>query len=335
MSSIAPEQGRPTRGFVLTAFGGPEVLSLVEAPTRQPGPGEVLVDIEATGVNFGDTMIRRGEYLRDQPLSMAPGCEAVGHVSAVGSGVALRVGERVAAWVEAGGAYADRITLPAHRAYPVPDDLPAAAIVAVFLQGVTAWYALHLFGHLEAGETVLVHAAAGGLGGLGLQLAVLAGARVIGTASTREKRDDILAAGAVAALDSRDVDGLTTGVMAATDGAGCDMVLDGVGGPVFVPSLKGLGPRGRYVLAGSSSQEPAMLDARHLLPRNQTVCGFIVARIADDDPAEPSRALLHLCDLVRSGQLVPRYETRPLHEAPEVHRQMERRAVAGKIVLRP
>ncbi|MGH2761683.1 MAG: NADPH:quinone oxidoreductase family protein [Thermoleophilaceae bacterium] len=326
---------RPTRAFELDAFGGPEVLKLVERPTQPPGRGEMLVDVEAAGVNFGDVMIRRGEYLRDQPLSMAPGCEAVGRVALAGEGADIAPGTRVAAWVEAGGAYASRVIAPAGRVYPVPEDVPAAAIVAVFFQGTTADFALHRYGRLSSDETVLVHGAAGGVGGLAVQLAKHDGARVVATASSAEKREIAREHGADVVLDSADPDALLDRLMEATDGHGCDVVVDGVGGPMFEPSLRALAFGGRYVIAGSASQQPAMLDARRLLPRAQTVCGFILARISEEDPGEPARTLLRLCDLVREGALKPRCETLPLERAPEVHLSIENRTLAGKVVLNP
>lgn len=326
---------RPTRGFVLDAFGGPEVLRLAERPTRPPAAGEVLLDVEACGVNYGDTMIRRGEYLRDQPLSMAPGCEVVGHVAVAGDGGGAAPGTRVTGWVEAGGAYSDRVVVPAHRIYPVPEDLPAAAILAVFFQGTTAWYALHRYGRLQPGEWVLVHGASGGVGGLTVQLAKLAGAHVVATASTDAKRAVALELGADLALDSSAPEAITARVLDATAGRGCDVIVDGVGGALFTPSLRALGFRGRYVIAGSASQEPAMLDVRHLLPRTQTIVGFVLARITEEDPGEPARTLLHLCDLIRDGALRPRYETVPLEAAADVHRRIDERTLTGKVVLEP
>lgn len=330
-----PTLARPTRGFVLDGFGGPEVMRLAERETHAPSANEVLVDVEAAGVNFGDTMIRRGEYLRNQALSMAPGCEVVGRVALAGDGVNVAVGTRVAGWVEAGGAYANRVLVPGHRVFPVPDDLPPAAIVAVFFQGTTADYALHRYGRVKSGETVLVHGAAGGVGGIAVQLARIAEARVIATASTDDKRSLALEYGAAIALDSRDPDALTESVRAATDGKGCDVVVDGVGGPLFLPSLRALAIRGRYVIAGSASQQPATFDARHLLARTQTVCGFILAHITEDDPGEPTRSLLRLCALMRDGELQPRYEIVPLVDAPDAHRRLEERTIAGKVVLVP
>jgi len=326
---------RPTRGWVLDAFGGPDVMRLEERETAAPGPGEVLVDVEVAGVNYGDTMIRRGEYLRDQPLSMAPGCEVVGRVAMAGPGADVEPQTRVAGWIEAGGAYSDRAVVPAHRVYPVPEDVPAAAIVAVFFQGTTADYALHRYGRMQPGETVLVHGASGGVGGLAVQLAKLSGGRVVATASNEAKRQVAGDQGADVALDSSDPETLTERILEATEGHGCDVVIDGVGGALFKPSLKAMAFRGRYVIAGSASQEPAMLDVRHLLPRTQTIVGFILARISEEDPAEPGRCLLRLCDLVRDGKLRPRYEILPLEAAPEVHRRIEDRTLTGKVILEP
>jgi len=322
-----------TRSVILSAFGGPEVLAFTDGPTPQPGPGQVLVQTEVSGVNFGDTMTRRGEYLRNQPLTLAPGSEAVGRVVMTGEGAEHLLGRRVAAWIEDGGGYATHVLAASHRVYDVPEDLPAPQVAAVFLQGITAMYALHLFGRVRRGDTVLVHAAAGGVGILSVQLAVHAGAHVIGTASSQAKRDAARDAGAEITLDSRDVDGLKDAIRSATGGKGCDVVIDGVGGPVFGPSLAAMAVGGRYVVVGSASQSPGMLDSRHLLVRNQTVVGFIVAHVVDADPAEPQAALTLMCDLVRSGDVRPVVTTLPLEDVVEAHRLMESRDLVGKLVL--
>ena len=321
------------RRVVLASFGGPEVLSLEAMPALSPGPGELLIEVEVAGVNFGDTMIRRGEYLRDQPLSMGPGCEAVGRVIAAGPEVETEPGTRVAAFVEAGGAYADRVLAPAATTVAVPEDLPAAAIAAVFLQGTTAHWAIHRYGRTAAGETVLVHAAGGGVGGVAVQLAKLAGARVIATASSEEKREAARRLGADVALDASRPDELAAAVREASAGRGADVVVDGVGGPLFTPSLEALALNGRYVIAGSASQSPAEFDARRLLVRGQYVCGFMLARVVEVDPSEPGRTLLELCDLLRAGSLSPIVETMPLELAAEAHRRLDERRVTGKIVL--
>jgi NADPH:quinone reductase len=325
--------GADSRVFLLDRFGAPEVMRMIHRQTPAPGPGEVLVEVEVSGVNFADTMIRRGEYLRDQPLSMAPGSEVIGHVIASGAEAPIPTGTRVAGWIEAGGAYADHVLVPAHRAYPVPDDLPAGAIAAVFLQGTTAEYALHRYGRVRQGETVLVHAAAGGVGGLAVQLAKIAGADVIATASSAAKLEVARAHGADVLLDSSDLENLTARLLEASGGRGCDVILDGVGGPLFTPSLRALAFGGRYVILGAASQQPSPLDARRLLVRGQTICGYLLARLIEEDPAEPARALAHLCDLVRESRLHPRYELLALERAVEAHRRIEARGLTGKLVL--
>lgn len=323
----------PGRRVVLTEFGGPEVMRLEEAPIREPGARELLIEVEVAGVNFGDTMIRRGEYLRDQPLAMGPGCEAVGRVVAAGPGATTVPGSRVAAFVEEGGAYADRVIAPEAAAVVVPEDLPAALIAAVFLQGTTAHWAVHRYGRTAPGETVLVHAAGGGVGGIAVQLSKLAGARVVATASSDRKRAAAVRLGADVALDASEPGRLPAAVREATDGRGADVVVDGVGGPLFDPSLEALALNGRYVVAGAASQAPAMLDARHLLVRGQHVCGFMLARVMEIDPSEPGRTLLELCDLLRTGAIDAPVETMPLAEAAEAHRALDERRVTGKIVL--
>ena len=333
MTPIATVLARPTRAIVMDAFGGPEVLRLGERPTPAPREGELLVDVEVAGVNFADTMIRRGEYLRDQPLSMGPGAEVVGRVAATGPGTKLAVGTRVAGWLEGCNGYADRVIATERRAYPVPDDLPAAAIAACFLQGTTAYYGVHRFGRTQPGDTVLVHAAAGGVGGLAVQLAKIATATVVATASSAAKLEVAREHGADELVQTGDLDTLAERLLEATGGPGADVIVDGVAGPAFKPSLRALAVRGRYVLVGAASQLPAPLDVRHLLVRNQSVCGFILSHIVGEDPSEPSRALLHLCDLVRDGRLRPRYETLPLEQAAEAHRRIEARTLTGKIVL--
>jgi NADPH:quinone reductase len=319
--------------LVLDSWGPPEVMRVAERAAPSPGAGELLVGVEAAGVNFADTMIRRGEYLREQPRSLAPGSEVVGRVLATGAGVELALGTRVAGWVEAGGGYADHALVPAARAYAVPETLPAGAIAALFLQGTTAFYAVHRYGRARPGESVLVLAAGGGVGSLAVQLAKLAGARVLGAASSAAKREAARESGADETLDSSRPEGFAESVREASAGRGCDVVVDGVGGPLFAPSLRGLAFGGRYVIVGAASQSPSSFDARHLLVRGQSVCGFVLARVMEEDPTEPARALQELCALAADGSLHPRYEVLELEQAAEAHRRIEAREVTGKLVL--
>lgn len=320
----------------LAEFGPPEVLQLVKEPMPQPGDGEALIEVEVVGVNFGDTMVRRGTYRKDLgPADLAPGSEFIGRVVAlngpnVGDGL---IGRRVAAWTEMGGGYSDYAVVPARRVYPIPEDLPAGDCVALFFQGVTADYAVNRFGRVVSGDTVLVHAGAGGVGGLAIQLAASVGARVIATASTAAKRDIATAYGADLSLDSKSDATLLHELHSATDGAGCDVVIDGVGGPVFLPSLRALAIGGRYVMVGSVTQQPAVFDARHLLVRNQLVTGFILAHVADSEPDEPAATLWRLLEMLRTGKIKPRVTVMPLRNVVEAHRLLESRQTAGKLVL--
>lgn len=317
---------------VLERFGPPEVMRLVSEPLCAPGPSEVLVEVDAIGVNFADTIVRRGEYHRNQRLSFVPGFEAAGRVTATGPGVELAPGTPVAVFTENGGGYADHLVVPASRVYPVPDDISPVQVAGVFLQGVTAWYAVHRYGRVAAGEHVLVHAGAGGVGGLAIQLARLAGAIPIATASTEEKLRVARDNGAETALSS-DPATLVSLLRQATGDRGCDVVVDGVGGPLFESSLQTLAHGGRYVVVGSASQEPAILDVRRLMPRAQIVCGFIVARVAEQSPEEPAAALRTVCELLREEKLRLRLTVLSLDEAVQAHELIEGRRHTGKIVL--
>jgi len=310
-------------------FGPPEVMQLVREPLPEPSPGQVLVAVDAAGVNFADTLMRRGEYRRDQALPCTPGIEVAGRV--VSGDGAPAPGARVVAFLEDGGGYADHVLAPAHRVYPIPDDVDPVQAAAVFLQGVTAWYALHRFGRVREGDCVLVHAAGGGVGGLAVQLAALAGARVIATASSEEKLRLAQEHGAQALV--ADPAALTGEVRALAGGGGCDVVIDGVGGDLFAPSLAALAKGGRYVVVGAASQQPATLDVRRLLPRPQAVAGCIVAGVLTESPEEPASTLDRLFELLLRGELRLALTDFPLEQAAEAHRLIEARAHAGKLVL--
>jgi NADPH2:quinone reductase len=314
-------------------FGGPEVLQLVEEELGPPGPRQVLIRVEAAGVNFADVLMRRGSYRRDQALPFTPGIEAAGRVVTAGDGVQLQEGEPVVAFLEGGGGYADLLIAPAERVYRLPEGLGPAATAALFIQGITAWYAVHRYGCVQPGEWVLVHGAAGGVGGLAVQIAKAAGASVIATASSPEKlaiaarhgADEVIAA---------DPDAISDAVRNAA-GAGCDVIVDGVGGSLFESSLAALCAHGRYVVVGAASQEAAPLDVRKLMPRALTVCGFLVVRVLDKDPSEPGRTLQHLADLQRRGALRVESTPIPLKDVARAHELIDQRKHTGKLVLVP
>jgi len=314
------------RHVVLDRFGGPEAMRWADGPMPRPGAGEVLVAVDAIGVNFADTMVRRGEYRRDQPLGFTPGFEVAGHVIG-GEGA----GAPVVVFCEDGGGYADHVVARADRVFGILDGVAPHEAVALFTQGTTAWYALHRHGRVAPGETVLVHAAAGGLGAMTTMLAVHHGARVIATASTEAKLQVAREHGAYEAILA-DPGTLTTAVRERTGGRGADVVVDGVGGDLFAPSLRALAFNGRYVVAGSASQAPATLDVRALMPRGQTIAGVLVARVAEQDPDEPRAAFDAVQRLYRDGAIAPRITY--VDDLAQAHRLIESRASAGKLVLR-
>ena len=315
----------------LERFGGPEVMRWVGAETPAPGPGQVAVLVEALGVNFADTMVRRGEYRRDQPLDFTPGFEVVGKVIESPAG-GPAPGSRVVVLCDNGRGYTDLLIAPAERVFELPDDVPANVAAALFVQGTTAWYALHRFGYLKAGETVLIHAGAGGVGSMAIQLAVAAGATAIATASSEAKLEIARGHGATHAFLA-DPETLTARVREATGGSGVGLVVDGVSGPLVAPSLAALGFHGRYVVAGAASQEAGKIDTRALMPRNQSIAGFVTARIIERDPAEPRRAIDAVFDVWRRGELRPTMRTMAPSEVVAAHELLESRDHTGKIVL--
>jgi NADPH2:quinone reductase len=294
------------------------------------GPGEVTVAVEAFGVNFADTMVRRGEYRRDQPLSFTPGFEVVGRVVEAPDGD-LSPGTRVGVFTNDGGGYAETIVAPRDQICVVPDDVPATVAAALLIQGVTGWYAVHRFGRVGPGEWVLVLGASGGLGALCVELVTAAGGRAIGAASSEEKRDVATRHGAEATVAS-DADTLAAEVRELT-GRGCDVVIDGIGGPLFAPSLRALGHSGRYLVVGSASQQPAMLDVRALMPRGQAVIGVLVARVTERDPAEPQGAFDQIVALWRAGRLAPDVNVIGPDDVVAAHERIEARAHIGKVVV--
>ncbi|QEC48094.1 zinc-binding dehydrogenase [Baekduia soli] len=319
------------QAVALSAFGPPEVLHWVKQPVPEPGPGEALVAVEAIGVNFADTMVRRGEYRRDQPLSFTPGFEVVGRVLEAPDG-GPAPGTRVAVFTDDGGGYAETVAEPLRRVCTVPDDVPATVAATLLVSGVTAWYAVHRFGQVQPGEAVLVHAAAGSLGATSIQLVRAAGGRPIATASTAAKLEVARRHGAEVSLLS-EPETLADRVRQATGGQGADVVVDGVGGPLFAPSMRALAFGGRYVIAGAAAQQPGTLDTRGLMPRTQTIAGFVVARVAARDPAEPQAAFDAVLDLHRRGLLVPDVTIIGRDDLVAAHHSIEGRRHVGKLVV--
>jgi NADPH:quinone reductase len=318
------------KAIVVHALGEPDVLVLRTHPTPEPGPGEVLVRLHAIGVNFSDTERRRGVY--DPPsLPWIPGNEAAGVVETLGPGVdpAWR-GRRVAFWApRTSGAYAEYTVAPAATLFALRDDLDFARGAALPVQGLTAYGLSHIVTTLKAGQTAVVHAAAGGVGAILVQLLLRRGVRVFGTASTDAKRELIRALGATPVPYAA----LSASILDATGGHGADVVFDSVGQATRHESLAVLARHGHLAYFGEASGPPAPIDVDELYSRCLRVSAFWLGA---DRPEFWNTARRDLQEWVADGRLqLSLGQTLPLAQAAEVHRQLEGRATHGKLLLLP
>ena len=324
------------RAVQIHEFGGPDVLHLVETPPPTPGPGAVLIKVEAVGVNFVDTYFRTGLYPRELPF--VAGFEAAGTVTAVGDGVdALRVGDRVVT-ANADGSYADFCTAPADLVAVLPDAISAEVAASALLKGVTAHYLINSVYPVAAGDTVLVHAGAGGVGLLLTQWASARGARVITTASTPAKAELSRRAGAVAVLDypGDDAAGFAARVRDLTDGAGVAAVYDGVGATTFDASLASLAVRGMLVLFGAASGPVPPVDPQRLNAAGSVYLTRPALAHFTRTAREFSWRAGELFDAITAGSLRVTVSARyPLAEAARAHRDLQGRATVGSVVLVP
>ena len=319
--------------IVVRRTGGPEVLELAEQPTPRPGPGEVLVRVEAAGVNFIDIYNRSGVYSRDLPFSA--GEEGAGVVEAAGAGVnEPRAGDRVA-WASASGSYATHVVARADRVVPVPDAVTARQAAAVMLQGMTADYLVRSTYRLEAGKSCVVHAAAGGVGLLLVQMAKRIGARVLAITSTDEKAELARDAGADEVMLSAG-EPFDKAVRARTGGVGVDVVYDSIGASTFDRSLLCLRPRGTMVLFGQASGRVPPFDLQVL-----NACGSLFVtrpKLADyvSTRAELMERASRVLGAVTSGDLRVRiFREYPLSQAPAAHTALASRSTTGKLLLIP
>jgi NADPH2:quinone reductase len=317
----------------VSRFGGPEVLEPVDVDGPQERPGHVLIDVRSAGVNFADTHATDDTYLVPQRLPFVPGAEVVG-VARSGA----HAGRRVVALLGGGGGYAEQALAPESTVFPVPDGVPDAVALALVLQGTTAWHLLRTSTCLAPGESVVVHAAAGGVGTIAVQLARQWGAgRVIATASTADKRDLALSLGAHVAVDlttGADADTVRDTLREANGGHGVDVVLEMSGGAVFDGSLAALAPLGRIVAYGLASRTaPSAVAPVGLMASSRTVAGFWLMH-AVRRPGGLQSAMAELFSLVRAGRLrTVTGGTYPLPEARRAHEDLVGRRTTGKLVL--
>jgi len=319
------------RAIQIRKTGGPEVLQLVDLPKPEPKAGEVLVKIEAAGVNFIDTYLREGRY--PAPLPFIPGQEAAGVVAALGDGVSgFAIGDRVA-WSGTRGAYAEFACVPASGLLKVPEGISLDDAAAAILQGMTAHYLAHDTYAIKAGDTVLIHAGAGGVGLLLTQMAKMLGARVITTVSTEPKAELSREAGAdhVILYTQQNFAEEVNRIM---DGDGLPVVYDSVGKTTFEDSLKCLRPRGLMVLFGASSGAVPPFD----LIRLSTMGSLYVTRPTMKDyllsREELERRAADVFGWIARGKLKVRIgHDYPLAEAQRAHRDLEGRKTTGKVLL--
>jgi len=317
----------------VSQLGGPEVLRPAQVPVPEPGPGQILVDLAATGVNFLEIYQREGRYPMQLPFT--PGGEGAGVVSAVGPGVeGIRPGDRVAS-VDLAGSYAAQALAAADRVVPVPDGIELETAAAVILQGMTAHYLLKDVHPVKPGDTILVHAAAGGMGLLLTQLGVKLGARVIGTVSTEAKQALARAAGAAEVIRYTEQD-VVKQVRQLTDGAGADAVFDAVGKDTFDASLDSLRVRGMLALYGAASGPVPAFDPMRLQHAGSVKLTRPTLRHFILDAQELRGRAADVFGWVADGTLKVRiHERYPLADAQRAHEDLKSRRTTGKLLLIP
>jgi NADPH2:quinone reductase len=312
------------KAIQIQQFGGPEVFECLDLPDPEPRDGEALVEIARVGVNFADTHTTRNDYLAEQQLPLIPGAEVSGRTAD---------GRRVAALLGSGG-YAQKVAVPEAVLVPLPDEVDDDQAAAILLQGLTALALVERCARIEAGETIVIEAAAGGTGTLAVQLAKRAGAKVIGLASSEEKRALVAGLGAEATVDSRAED-LGAAIREANGGERVDAVLHMSGGEAFDAELGALAPLGRMVVFGIASREQREVSTAALLRGSKTVVGFWLAHLlARPDLVAPM--IGKLLAAVAQGELTATIgDTYPLSEAGRAHEDLVARRTTGKLLLDP
>ncbi|WP_335869021.1 quinone oxidoreductase family protein [Bacillus sp. 2205SS5-2] len=323
------------KAIQFSQYGGPEVLQVVEMEKPKPSAYDVVIEVQAVGVNYADTARREGQYVVKTSLPFIPGAEVAGVVVEVGEEVKhIKPGARIVTLMESGG-YAEYALADARAVIPLPHGFDFQLAVALPLQGLSAYHILKTMGRIEEGETVLVHAAAGGVGTLAVQLAKILGAgKVIATASTDEKLALAADMGADVCINYSN-DGWEEKVLKATDGKGVDIALEMVGGDVFHNTLTCLAPFGRLVIFGVASGEQSRFFPSSLMKKNQSVIGFFLPQIMRN-PAVVQQSLQELFSYVADGRLkLTIGEVFSLEDAAKVHERLQGRQTKGKVILVP
>ncbi len=307
-------------------FGGAENLRVDETEKPTPSADEVLIKTAAAGINYADTMLRQNKYMFSPELPFTLGFEVAGTIEAVGANVQnLMVGQRVLATIRGGG-YAEYAVADWRTIVPIPNDLDFGKATALLVQGLTA---LGLLQDLKSGQTILIHAAAGGVGSLLVQLAKHKGAKVLGTASTTEKLEKVASLGADVGINYTEAD-WTDEVLAATDGKGADLIIEMVGGEIGRQNFKCLATGGTMLVYGAASGEDFQISALSLLFRMQTVKGYNLNFETRENMAAFTKELMsHIAE----NRLEVNVTEFPLEQAKQAHDALEGRKTMGKVVL--
>jgi NADPH:quinone reductase len=329
--SMKEEKGNTMRALQLQTLDGPAGLHLLDVPEPE-ADGEVLIDVVAAGVSFPDLLLTRGQYQVKPPLPFIPGVEVAGVVRRAPAGAAVREGDRVMAFTMFGG-FAEVAKAPPEMTFRIPDAWSFEAAAGGVMNYHTAHFALHRRGRLKAGESVLVHGAAGGVGTATIQVARGAGARVLAVASSPPKAEVARRAGAHEVLLS--TEDWVKQAREKTDGRGVDVVMDPVGGDVFDRSLKCLAPEGRVLVVGFAGGRIPEVAVNRLLLRNIDVVGVAWGAFLMTDPALTPTIAKDLAALAEQGLLSPVVgPTYPLEQGAQALRDLEERRATGKVLLR-
>lgn len=313
------------KAIQVSRFGGPEVMEYVDVADPIPKPNEELIAVTSIGVNYADTHQIENGYLSPQSLPLIPGLEVVGHTNS---------GRRVLAAVEHGG-YAQKAVANKALVIDIPDGVTDAQALCMLVQGSTAWHILKTVGHLSPDESVVIHAAAGGVGTMAIQLAKLWGAKVIAVSSTEEKCNLAQSLGADVTVDANAED-LASAILAANNGKPVDLVLEMVGGKTFDASLKVLAPFGRVITYGNASRTaPKAVHPGSLVTGTKTITGFWLANCFGHKELLQD-VIAELFVLVLAGKITPVVgATYPLARAVQAHKDMLARKTSGKLTLDP
>lgn len=325
------------RAWRIQELGDPKTaLRLVEMEDPEPKPGEVVIEVEAAALNFFDILLCRGEYQERPELPFTPGGEAAGTVFAGGEGVEIEAGTHVVATPPLPhGAYAGKVAVPADRVFVVPDSMPFESAAAMPITYQTVHVALHRRAGLREGETVLVHAGAGGVGSAAIQVARAAGARVFATAGSAEKVEVCEKLGAEVTINYREENFINV-VKEATEGRGADVIFDPVGGDVFDASRRCVAFEGRILVVGFTGGRIAEALTSHVLVKNYSVVGVhwgLYARVMPELIRETHDSLVKLHG---AGEIEPLiHSTVPFEELPEALESLAGRGTYGKLITRP